>query len=353
MPKVFVSDAIDAERLAFSAGRQPAGSAWKMLSALYQASLVACGHTVQTIIRPEIYQSAAARRVIGVAAGDWHLAVKPTAQLRPFHGIANVFVCNWPFAELSRGSQGVSPFFDQVRLLGSADAVICCTEFTAQTLRRAGIARAIALPPHIPAGGSAGRGDGSGWHRWVTTAGLSLAQTVEGFMQARAVRRELKLVVAWAQPGDPRGELASVLGGALPEDAVSFSERDVADLLPAADWFVASGPAEALDPALIAAMRAGMPLVSAIGGVLNTDCVLPIEVERREVDAGEPLASYLPLTVMQSTAAGVRDGVLVAAGLDPAARARMTRAAAASAEQHFGLPAFVAGLARLADMLPA
>jgi hypothetical protein len=349
MPKVFVSDAIEAERLAFSAARQPVGGTWKTLSALYQASLAACGHTVQPIIRPEIYQTAAARRVIGVAAGDWHLAVKPTEQLRPFHGIANVFVCNWPFAELSHGSQGVSPFFDQVRLLGRADAVICCTEFTAQTLRRAGIARAMTLPPHVPAGGSARRGGGSGRQLWVTTAGLSLAQTIEGFMQARAVRRELALVVA----GAPRGELASVLGGTFPEDAVSFSESGVVDLLPTADGFVASGPAEALDPALIAAMRAGVPLVSAVGGFLITDCLLPIAGERREVNAGEPLASYLPLTVVQSTVASVRDGVLAAAGLDPAARARMTRRAAEIAEQHFGLPAFATGLARLAEMLPA
>ena len=91
MPRVFVSDAVDAERLAFGAGRPPAGGAWKTLSSLYQASLAAYGHTVQPLIRPEIYQSEAARHMIGVAAGDWHLAVKPTEHLRPFHGMANVF----------------------------------------------------------------------------------------------------------------------------------------------------------------------------------------------------------------------------------------------------------------------
>ena len=88
------------------------------------------------------------------------------------------------------------------------------------------------------------------------------------------------------------------------------------------------------------------------GGSWTTDCALPIAVERRDADAGEPLASYLPLTIVQSTAAGVRDGVLAAAGLDPATRARMTAAAAEIAERRFGLPAFAAGLARLADMLP-
>ena len=153
MPKVFISDALDAERLPFAADRQPVRGAWKMMSVLYQASLTACGHAVQPVIRPEIYQTAAARRLVGAVEGDWHLAVKPIEQLRPFHGIANVFVCNWPFAELSCGSQGVSPFFDHVRLLGSANAVICCTECTTQTLRRAGIVSATTLPAVCSAAG--------------------------------------------------------------------------------------------------------------------------------------------------------------------------------------------------------
>ena len=127
----------------------------------------------------------------------------------------------------------------------------------------------------------------------------------------------------------------------------------MADLLPTVDWFVASGPAGALDPALVTAMRAGVPLVSALGDFLSAECVVPIEVERCEVDAGEPLADYLPLSVEQPTVAGLRDAVLVAAGLDQTARARLTRAAAETAERHFGLPAFVAGLARLVEVLPA
>ena len=353
MPKVFVSDAVDTERLAFAAGRQPGGGARKNLSALYQASLNACGYTVQPVIRPEIFQTAAARRVVGVVQGDWHLAVRPIEQLRPFHGIANVFVCNWPFAELSRGSQGVSPFFDQVRLLGDADAVICCTESTAETLRRAGIGSAMVLPPYVPAAEPTERSGRSGRQRWVTTAGLGLARTVRGFLEARAVRRDLELVVSGPLPGDRRDELAAMLGGSVPEGVVSLLESDVADLLPTADWFVASGPAEALDPALVAAMRAGVPLVSALGDLLSAECVVPMDVERREVDSGEPLAGYLPLTVEQPTVATVRDAVLIAAGFDSAARLRLTRAAAEFAERRFGLPAFATGLARLIEALPA
>ena len=151
MTKLFVSDAILEERLVVT----PPNSTvelwgWKKLSALYQESFAACGLQITPVMRPEIYHTEIARRALGAEPGDWHLAVKPLEHLRPFHSLPNVFVCNWPFPELSKAPRGESPFYDQARLLRVADAVLCCTEFTTQTLQQAGVTRALTLPPVIP-----------------------------------------------------------------------------------------------------------------------------------------------------------------------------------------------------------
>jgi hypothetical protein len=150
MPTVFVSDAVLDERLAFGVAPKAASPTlrrWKSLSALYQASLVACGYRVENIQRPEIYQTDIARQVRGVSDGDWHLAIKPIEHIRPFHGIPNVFVCDGPVSELSSRRLPGSPFTDRAGLLARADVVACCSPLTAQSLRNAGIARVVNLPP--------------------------------------------------------------------------------------------------------------------------------------------------------------------------------------------------------------
>ena len=374
MPKVFISDAILQERLVIGPARPDQGHApwgWKALSALYQASLVTCGYRIAPIVRPEIYQTDIARRVLGVEAGDWHLAVKPMEHLRPFHGVPNVFVCDWPFPELSGTPLGDSPFFDQVRLLRMADAVACCTDFTTDTLRRAGVERAITLPPHIPPPEgvdpsrrhSSREGTGCRFLSIVDADHLSrqLGSTIEGFAAAATQQDDLRLVIC-VQGADAQllanlrqrvaevvttteaGETISVLGGTGADGG--------AELRASVDFFLCTDAAAGLRLPMVEAMLAGLPLVTTINAgtasFLPQEAAVPIRTERWTLDRNdEPIARFRPLTCHPSTAAAVRDAVLAAAALDDDTRSRMAAIARASAEHHFGFAAFKEALGQL------
>ena len=373
MPKVFVSDAIGQERLVFSPAPAPGGQrprGWKALSALYQASFAACGFEVEQVVRPEIYHTDRARQLRGVQAGDWHLAVKPIEHLRPFHGVPNVFVCDWPFPELSASILGGSPFFDQVRVLRMADAVLCCTGFTTRTLQQAGVERAITCPPHIPPHAAREapdrRRDGRRFLCVVDGDHVSrqLGFAIEGFAQAAARRGDLRLAirlqgggesqaaqlrqrVAQAGASDETVSIVSDDGGAGPEE-----------LLAGADFLLCAHAAAGLHLPLAAAMLAGVPVASTIGGgtasFLPPNAAAPIATRSDTLDGdGEPIGRFMPLTSDVASAESVRDAVLAAAASDEAARTRMAENARRAAERHFGMPAFEAALARLAERLPA
>ena len=361
MPKVFVSDAIHEERLIFgphpSPGRQT-HLGYKALSALYQASFAACHYPVERVVRPEIYQTEWARKTLGAAACDWHLAVKPIEHLRPFHGLRNLFVCDWPFPELSASPLGDSPFFDQLRLLKTADAVLCCTDFTADTLRRAGIAQILTLPPcipHSPQGAAARRSDGR--HDFLCVADThhlprQLGPTIEGFALAATQRGDLHLTVC-LQGGDEPA-VAALRQRVAPEwgEVVSEGAGAVAPHLAAADFFLCASSAAGLCLPLVEAMLAGVPLVTTLNA--GTASVLPPEavvaiVTRPETLGGddEPIGRFMPLTANPPTAESVCNAVLAAADLDGAARSRMAATSQEIAGRRFGRAAFAAGLARL------
>ena len=392
---VFISDAVHTGRLAFGATHPPSGPAsreFAELSALYQASLVAAGHAVQPVLRPEIYQTAVARQALGVADGDWHLAVKPIEHFRPFHGLPNVLVCNWPYPELSVSRLGPSPFSDQVRLLNQADAVACCTGFTAEALRAAGVQRVVVLPPHVPgpAGIARKRPDEQ---VFLTVADIDrlprqLGRTIEGFAQARALHGGLRLVVRLlGAPPRPAAALRSDVLQALEhrptelvrpsgkdarhdeqpelpsdslrsEQALALGESDGAVSFTAggretpADFFLCASAAEGLPVPLVQAMLAGVPLVttmsSGIGSFLVPGSAVAIETLRAAAHPDdEPMARRMRLTVNPPTAQAVRDAVLAAASLDGPARANMAATCRHLADRHFGLAAFQSGLAQL------
>jgi glycosyltransferase involved in cell wall biosynthesis len=374
MPTVFVSDAILQERLVIRPGgsgpardrdrdqdqdQDPGG--WKALSALYQASLAACGYRVVPIIRPEIYQTDHARAVLGVAPGDWHLAVKPIEHLRPFHGIPNVFVCDWPFAELSAAPRGYSPFFDQARLLGMADAVLCCTAATTQTLRAAGIERAVTLPPHIPPPPPVPPpGTGGRFLCMVEADHLArqLGPMIAGFALAARTHGDISLVIGVQGAGaeilaDLRQRVAQA-GAGLDERIAVFGADGataVAGLRAGADFLLCAAAVAGLHLPLAEAMLAGLPLVTTmtpgIASFLPQVAAVPIPTGRGTLDPeDEPIARFLPLTTHPPTAETIRDAVLAAVALDAAARSRMAAAAQAAAA-HFGLAAFRAGLGAL------
>jgi hypothetical protein len=380
MPTVLMSDAIGAERLgpdtvplATTAARRH----WYDLARLYAASLAACGLHVEHVLRPEIYQTATARRIRNIAGDSWHLAVKPIEHNRPFHGIPNVFVCDWPFPEVSATAHGGSPFHNHVRLLGQAEVVACCTEFTAGCLRRAGVGRVIVLPPHIPhplAGGTAHSPAGNaGRDRrvFVTEVDLDrlpgqISPIVTGFTMARAHCRDICLIVRvrGSEPADALELRRSVLRALrLPEreDAVSFEFDDQAEvgsdgLLNRAAFFLWGSAADGLPLALIRAMLAEVPLVTTLHS--GTESILPAgssvaiaTTSAAAEDSDTAIARFMHLTCQPPAAEAVRDAILAALDLDDASLTAMTSTCRAVAEERFGLAAFQAGLARLEEHL--
>jgi glycosyltransferase involved in cell wall biosynthesis len=373
MAKVFVSDAILEERLLIGPARSNQGQApwgWKALSALYQASLAACGYQITPIVRPEIYQTDIARRVLGVEPGDWHLAVKPIEHLRPFHGIPNVFVCDWPFPELSAATLGDSPFFDQVRLLRMADAVLCCTDFTTDTLRRAGVERAITLPPHIPmlpegttplapikSYPSARR-----FLSVVDTGYLSrqLGPMIAGFAEAARRREGLSLVICVQGADAPllaelRQRVTEVGTTSETDETIAIlgaGADGAARLYSSANFFLCADAAAGLRPPLAQALQAGLPLVTpmtaGVARFLPPEAAVPIVTEPGILDRkDEPIASFISLTTNPPTAATLCDAVLAAAALDDDARFCMAAIGREIAERRFGLAAFQSGIGQL------
>jgi glycosyltransferase involved in cell wall biosynthesis len=344
---------------------------------MYQASLVACRYDVERVLRPEIYQTEVARRVRKVSDGDWHLAVKPIEHIRPFHGIPNVFVCDWPYPELSTSSHGVSPFFDQVSLLKRAAVVVCCTDFTTRSLSNAGIERVLNLPPYIPRQ----QRDGSacdlptrknGERTFLAVADVDrlsqqLGRTVEGFAMARAQHRNISLLVKLRGGGEQshdemRQAASTSLKLSASDDLVAFAfdtpnDPSLGDLLHRADFFICGSAAEGLPSGLIQAMLAGVPLVTTMGAGIGS--IVPpgsaVEIPTTNVAADEfdePLARLMRLTSNRATAEAVCQAILTALDLDDATRARMASTCGKTAEHRFGLAAFRAGLDHVRDYFP-
>jgi hypothetical protein len=373
MSTVFLSEAIYDERLRFAATTPVATlerQRWRKLSAFYRASLTACGLRVMPSWRPEIYQSDVARRAIGFSDGDWHLAVKPIEHIRPFHGVPNVFVCDWALPELSRSSHGVSPFLDHVRVLGHADVVICCTEFTASTLRAAGIASAICLPPCFPPAGPTNCGPG--WTGATTTfllhadmdrLSLQVGVAIEAFMQARAQRDGLHLRVRIdTGSGKPaaalRQQALRELGTADLDEAITLMFDLPGDPTQhaAADFVLCTRAASGLPIELVEAMLAGVPIItplhSGIASLLTSNVVIPVATEAAQAtEDEEPCARLMPLTCHRPTAASLCHALLTAADLPDNARAALGAAVRRIAERRFSLAAFQTGLAALAPLM--
>ncbi len=346
---VFFSDAVGQERLIFNS--QPVSPAtrqnWKTLSALYQSGLRACGLDVQTVVRPEIYQTAAAREVLGVRTSDWHLAIKPIKHLRPFHGMPNVFLCNWPYAELSASVLGGVPFYDQLRLLRMADVIICSTDFTAGILRDAGLKNVVALPPYV----ASDRDDGDavrpiGMQRvLVDTETLRLSRclgpVLEGFKKALGRREDLELMVD--ATAAVRREAKQMLGNKL-----VLAEHGLA----AADFLLCAVAPCGLPLEMVRAMLSRVPLIAPTEGVFAAlappGAAVPLMTEPAAVSTEEELiAAHMRLTWHQPTAEGVCDAILMAASLDTDARNRMAATCREMAKRLFSADAFRSGLNHL------
>ncbi|WP_459678161.1 glycosyltransferase family protein [Acidisoma sp. 7E03] len=361
MTTLFVSDAIVEERLNFyMTGPNAALSGWRKLSALYQQSFASCGLRVRSVIRPEIYHTEISHQLLGVEPGDWHLAVKPLEHLRPFHHLSNAFVCNWPFATLGSTLRGESPFFHQARLLGAADAIFCCTDFTTKTLHSAGVTHAFTLPPAIPTPKVAPyRASRRGPTQFLSVLEPShldrqLTSLIEGFGAAIA-EKDLRLTLYlqgagpnslslleqhvarnWPASIRPYEEFVAIIGGGAGEEL---------DLYHEADFFLCAHSAPGLFLPLAEAALAGLPLVTTLTGgtasFLAPEAIIPITTTNHVLSAEEEMiARFVPLTAHPPAEGAVRAAVLTADALAEIDRRRIAKAGQELAQACFGDAAF-------------
>lgn len=151
--RVFISNAIDEEKIPFISSKEMkfgrAHYSWKIVADLYHQGLEAAGLEIQRVVRPEIYQTEIAQRVMKLRHDDIHLAVKPVEHIRSFYGIKNIFVAGWEFPEFSDRSYGGNPLYNYISILNHADQIWCWSDFTTNNLKSYGINTAITMPPPV------------------------------------------------------------------------------------------------------------------------------------------------------------------------------------------------------------
>lgn len=393
MSRVFISDRLEAERMPFrSAGLQwgKAHYSWKLISRLYRDALSGGGFETENVVRPEIYQSKIAREVLGVRPDDVHLAVKPIEHLRPFHGVANLFVCGWEFPEFSDSDLGASPMLDQLSILRRADRVLCWTDFTRDNLRAAGLDNAVTLPPTIEEVQTSDSETAldmasltlnsfkrepdrnyvplrkrltDAHEATLFTAVLNpfdrrkrLPTLIEGFQLALDSEAHMRLIVKLVidNEGTTLANVNPILN--IHFDYLARSEKVIfcADHLDEAamagfrgigDFYIGAPSAEGLNLPAIEAALAGVPLVvplnTAMGSYLNDNEVVPIAFE--EKIASEPingLVDYMAFTHFPPTAQAVCDAILEAKTMDASDRKAMAGRARRAVSSRFGAKRF-------------
>lgn len=371
---IFVSEAVGAERLPFVAGRPPITARirrWKQLAALYREGLQACGLPVTPILRPEIYQSDVAREACNAKPGDWHMAIKPLEHLRPFHGLINVFVCDWAHPVLSTNSGPGAPFLNHARVLRQAEIVACCSEATALAVHRAGLHHVVYLPPFIADPARSGRplqrtsppgecvclafmdADGPAY-TW--------ASLLQGFAMARRRNERLRLSVAvdgTATTDALRSDMLSRFAVEDVGDSISFSaahqEGAVAHMAPLADFFLDVSPLGGFPVSLVQAMRSGLPPIAARGAWLEPSEEAYVRATTVMGDVAvseEPAAAVMRLRSERPDALSVCEALLAATSLSPPDRLAMAEAGRRFAETRFGLESFRRALHHMLNQHP-
>lgn len=392
MSNIFFSDRIGHDKLRstndLTYGR--ANYSWLIISRLYREGLTREGYVIRDLVRPETYQSEISRGCLLATGADIHLAIKPIEELRPLHGVRNVYVCGWEFPEISDKDYGINPFFNQVRVLQRADHLMCWSDFTTENMKRAGLSQAITLPPPIL------EPKLSGPVRVPPVPTLTLdTHARPGQEQFELLDKVLesvgtaKLFVSVLNPYDDRKNLGPLLSGfvaalereadaylivklvidnvgttvgnineilrtyydlALKSSRVVFvgtqlTDDEMRQLLAAADFYLCAPTAEGLNLPLISALRQGKPAVStwnsAMKMYLDRDCSIEIRgKEQSLVGKGHVLAEHFSVTQSIAEASDITDGIREALLLDMDRYASMARAAEESAERHFGQAAF-------------
>jgi len=117
------------------------------LATLYESGLRRIGAPVTCLDAPSIYQTIEALGAIRVEASGAHLAVRPIAAIRPFHGLPDYVVFDGPLGDLDRDVPGSLRSADHI--LMAATRVFCTTALLTDALIARGIVTATTLPPPI------------------------------------------------------------------------------------------------------------------------------------------------------------------------------------------------------------
>jgi glycosyltransferase involved in cell wall biosynthesis len=406
MPKVFLSNLVDNERMPFQQKGDAWGKAhysWKIIARLYETGFRSAGFDIRKIERPEIYQADIARSVLGVSEGDIHVAVKPIEHLRPFHHLKNLFVCGWEFPEFSDSDLGGSPFLNQLSILRKADAVICWTDYTAANLRALGLTKVHTLPPPI----TAHEPD----NREAVMAMPSLAlgtykrpvrEVAVPLGERLAAAKGKKVFLSILNPHDRRKQLPRMLAGFLKArertddillviklivDSTTTTLADINDFLPllygfhgasehvlfcseyldeaamadlmsTASFYLSCSSVEGLNLPVIEAMLGGIPVVttfnSAMGTYLNSDLAVEIPTRPDVMGAhGNALSDYMKFTHFPPNVDGIADAILHAADIGASRYEELSRRGREAAAARFGTEAFADDLGRLIEELAA
>lgn len=279
---ILMSQAVAEERIAFGSSIALASMGqvrWRRLAALYRDSFIKYGMAIEDIVRPEIYQTEVARTVLGLAVGDWHLAVKPPHHLRPFHGIPNAFIFDGHSYDHASGPDGSLPFPDPMTVFAKADAILCTTEASLRTLTAMGLENAILLPPslpmppisadlcspHVADDGVVRFGTFLDWDASLD----ALSEIVSGLMEASTQKAGLKLVVVVPPEFPPLNvaqwaarRFGSETARVISSISLDLERECVSDLLQNIDYAISINSEDQLSIRLAQAMCQGIPTVN-------------------------------------------------------------------------------------------
>lgn len=122
---------------------------YDLLATQYENAFRQLGMDVICLEAPSIYITQEALEVLGVTASSPHVAVRPIADFRPVHGLANYVVFDGPITELDRDVR--SSLRSGLQILSSASGVFCTNSVLTDALVARRLSNATTLVPPISA----------------------------------------------------------------------------------------------------------------------------------------------------------------------------------------------------------
>ena len=391
MKTVYVSQKIGSEKMNSSANDLIYGAShysWKVVANLYLKALNGLGVETVDIVRPEIFKTEIAKNTLTKWNNYFHMAVKPIEELRKMPNVKNLYLCGWEFEEYSKSDYGISPYYNQLRILKEADLIACWTEYTKKNLQKIGVDNVIVMPPpvilvnqdpirkHVPK------------IRCVKlNSDFDLYTQGLGFLSDNLPDGAL-IFVSVLNPFDKRKSFSAMLTGflaavnagvdaylvvkiiidnkatyiwnindlikqhyglTLKSDRILFvgdylPEASLENLVGMADFYLCTSSAEGMNLPLISAMLLGKPIIStwctAMQSYLTKNCAIEISTRPEVMSKGHYLDGYLNVFHYPPLEGSISESIYLASKLSEADKGLMGRNAKESAELIFGSATF-------------